>query len=135
MRPINFLIIFAFAVVLVLFSLENTQSITIELVPTYLQRWLPRYALETPLAIALIATLGLGAIFAWLFNTWSRLLQRIEHGKQLREQQAKDEKIHSLEQTLESYRNQQQEQEEEQQGEATPAALPAQESDSEVPTS
>ncbi len=96
MRPINFLMIFAVCLALVLFSLENTEPAAIKIVEGV--------QLQAPLAIELILAMGLGAILAWFFSVWTRLQHQLESRKAIRQIRSKDERIQELEQDVERYK-------------------------------
>ena len=96
MRQINFLIIFAFCLALVLFSLENTEPAAIRIVP--------EVQVQAPLAIELILAMGLGAILAWVFSIWTRLQQQLASRKAMRQIRSKEERIEKLEQDVERYK-------------------------------
>lgn len=96
MRPINFVIIFAVCLALVLFSLENTEPAAIHIAQDV--------QLQAPLAIELILAMGLGAVLAWLFSVWTRLQQQLASRKALRQMRSKEEHIEKLEQDLERYK-------------------------------
>ncbi|NJL91610.1 MAG: LapA family protein [Coleofasciculaceae cyanobacterium SM2_1_6] len=96
MRAINFLFIFAFCLALALFSLENTESVLIHVVGGV--------EVQAPLSIELILTLGLGAVLAWMFGVWNRLLRQLEYRQQLRQMRNKDERIDELEKDLDKYK-------------------------------
>jgi uncharacterized integral membrane protein len=65
MRQINFLMVFVMCLALVLFSLENTETVVIRIIKDV--------QVQAPLAIELILAMGLGAVIAWLFSVWTRL--------------------------------------------------------------
>ncbi len=96
MRQINFLIIFAFCLALVLFSLENTEPAAIRIVP--------EVQVQAPIAIELILAMGLGAVLAWFFGVWTRLQQQLASHKALRQIRSKEERIEKLEQDVERYK-------------------------------
>lgn len=96
MRQINFLLIFAVLLALVLFSLENTEPAAIQIVQGV--------EVQAPLCIELILAMGLGAVLAWIFSIWTRLLRSLESGKQMRQMRAKDERIQELEDNIEHYK-------------------------------
>ncbi|MBE9230037.1 LapA family protein [Phormidium sp. LEGE 05292] len=96
MRAISLLIIFAFSLVLVLFSLENTQSVTIQLAP--------QVELQAPLCIALFAAMGVGALLALLSSIWFRLLVLLENRKTAQMIREKDQRIQALEKDLQQYK-------------------------------
>jgi uncharacterized membrane protein YciS (DUF1049 family) len=96
MRQINFLIIFALCLALVLFSLENTEPAVIRIVNGV--------QVQAPIAIELILAMGLGAILAWLFSIWTRLQQQLQSFKAKRQIRSKEEQIQKLEQDVERYK-------------------------------
>jgi uncharacterized integral membrane protein len=96
MRQINFLLIFTVLLALVLFSLENTEPAAIQIVQGV--------EVQAPLCIELILAMGLGAVLAWIFSIWTRLVRSLESGKQLRQMRAKDERIQELEENIEHYK-------------------------------
>ena len=96
MRQINFALIFAIGLGLVLFSLENTEPTVIQVVPGY--------QVQAPLAIELIFAMGIGAVLAWLFSIWNRLQRQVDLLRQRRQLRQKDRKIEDLEQNLQSYK-------------------------------
>ncbi|HEY9610331.1 LapA family protein [Allocoleopsis sp.] len=96
MRQINFLIIFAMCLALVLFSLQNTEPAVIRIINGV--------QVQAPLAIELILAMGLGAILAWLFSIWARLQQQLDSLKSKRQIRTKEQKIEQLEQDIERYK-------------------------------
>jgi uncharacterized integral membrane protein len=96
MRPINFLMIFALCLALVLFSLENTEPAVVRIVKDV--------QVQAPLAIELILAMGLGAVLAWLFSIWARLQKQLESRRVIREIRSKEERIEQLEQDVERYK-------------------------------
>ncbi len=102
MRIINFVVIFATALELVLFSIQNTNLVTIQVIPGY--------QVQAPLAIELILTLGLGATLAWLYSIWSRLARQIVSFGQKREIKKKEKEIETLSKDVEAYKTQLEEQ-------------------------
>jgi len=96
MRQINFLIMFAMCLALVLFSLENTEPVAIRIVQDV--------QVQAPLAIELILAMGLGAVLTWIFSIWTRLQQQLESRKTLRQMRSKEERIDELEQDIERYK-------------------------------
>lgn len=96
MRPINFLIIFAVCLALVLFSLENTEPVAIHVIKDV--------QVQAPLAIELILAMGLGAILAWLFSIWTRLQHLLESRQAVRQIRSKEQQIEQLEQDVERYK-------------------------------
>lgn len=96
MRQINFLIIFAVCLALVLFSLENTEPVVIRIVDGV--------QVQAPLSIELILAMGLGASLAWIFSIWTRLQQQLASYKAMRQIRSKEERIQKLEQDVERYK-------------------------------
>ena len=70
MRQINFSLIFIFGLGTVFFTLENTNPTTVNVLP-----WM-HYTL--PLAALLLLSAGIGAAAAWLFASWSGMLNTVE---------------------------------------------------------
>jgi uncharacterized membrane protein YciS (DUF1049 family) len=96
MRQINFLIIFAVCLALVLFSLENTEPVVIRIVDGV--------QVQAPLSIELILAMGLGASLAWIFSIWTRLQQQLASYRAMRQIRSKEERIQKLEQDVERYK-------------------------------
>jgi uncharacterized integral membrane protein len=96
MRQINFLIIFAVCLALVLFSLENTEPTSIQIVEGV--------QVQAPLAIELILAMGLGATLAWIFSVWARLQQQLASRQTVHQMRSKDERIQELEQNVERFK-------------------------------
>jgi putative membrane protein len=92
MRQINFLIIFAMCLALVLFSLENTQAVPIQVVQGV--------QVQAPLCIELIFAMGLGAILAWIFSVWARFQRMIATRAEQRQKRQQEERIQELEQEV-----------------------------------
>lgn len=96
MRILNFVVIFASGLALVLFSIENTGLTTIQVIPGY--------QVQAPLAIELILAMGIGATLAWLYMIWSRLTHQISTFGKKRELKKKEKEIETLSQDLENYK-------------------------------
>lgn len=96
MRQINFSLIFIFGLSTVFFTLENTTSTTVHVLPGI------QYSL--PLAALLLIASGFGAAAAWLFATWSGMLNNVEKFSQASEFDAQKIRIHELETDLSRYR-------------------------------
>lgn len=96
MRQLNFLLIFAVCLALVLFSLQNTQPTSIQIIQGI--------DVEAPLALELIIAMGLGSVLAWLFSIWTQLQRQLDSWKALRQIRAKEERIEQLEQDMERYK-------------------------------
>lgn len=102
MRQINFLLIFAVCLALVLFSLENTQPVVISIVPGF--------EVQAPLAIELIITMGLGGVLAWLYSVWNRLLHQLAFAPKQREIEKQNEQIQNLKKEVEHYKREMEQQ-------------------------
>jgi len=96
MRQLNFLLIFTVCLALVLFGLENTELVPIQIVPGYI--------VQGPLSIELIIAMGLGAVLAWLFGAWNQLLRQIDNARDQRALRSKEEQIQTLNQDIETYK-------------------------------
>lgn len=92
MRQLNFLLFFILCFGLVLFSIENTQTAAINLIPGV--------QIEAPLSIELLLAVGTGAMLAWVFSLWDQLQRQVESWKAQRELKQKNKKIEELEKTL-----------------------------------
>jgi lipopolysaccharide assembly protein A len=68
-RQLNFVVIFVVALALVLFSLQNTSPVSIQI--------FPQLKVQAPIAIELILAMGIGAVLAWIFSIWSALQKSI----------------------------------------------------------
>ncbi len=93
MRQINFLMIFVFCLALVLFSLENTELATLQIVEGV--------KVQAPVAVELILAMALGAVLAWLFSLWTRLQRLLVSRREIRQ---RDARIKELEQNMEKYK-------------------------------
>ncbi|NEP00598.1 MAG: LapA family protein [Symploca sp. SIO2E9] len=96
MRQINFIIIFAVCLALVLFSLENTEPASIKI--------FHGFQVKAPLAIELLLAMWLGAVLAWFFSLWTQLVKQLESRKSLRQMRSQEERIQELEQDVDSYK-------------------------------
>jgi uncharacterized integral membrane protein len=96
MRQINFLLVFIFCLALVVFSLQNTDPATINVVKGI--------QVQAPLCIELILAMGLGSVLAWIFNIWGRFQKFVQSRDELRELQLKEERIQELEADLARYK-------------------------------
>ncbi|MFQ3618847.1 MAG: lipopolysaccharide assembly protein LapA domain-containing protein [Cyanobacteriota bacterium] len=93
MRQINFVIIFVICLALVLFGIENTEPAVIHVVEGL--------DLQAPLSIELLLAMGIGAVFAWVFNVWNQIQKLLESGRELRQ---RDARIQELEQDVQRYK-------------------------------
>jgi|TARA_B100001939_G_scaffold325926_1_gene319085 hypothetical protein len=97
MRQINFGLIFGFGLITVFFTLENTASTTVHILPGM------NYTL--PLAGLLLLVAGLGAVSAWFFAAWTGMLNNVERITQASEFEAQQVRIQELETDLNRYRS------------------------------
>lgn len=96
MRPFNFVIIFVVCLALVLFSIENTQPATIQIIEGI--------EFQAPISIELILAMGIGAVLAWLFGVWTRLQRLLVARQDIRQIRKQDVRIQELEQDVERYK-------------------------------
>ena len=97
MRQINFGLIFAFGLLMVVFTLENTAPTTIHVLPGL------QYTL--PLASLLLVIAGIGAASAWFFATWTGMLSNVVQLNKASEFEAQQVRIQELETDLSRYRS------------------------------
>ena len=97
MRQINFGLIFAFGLITVFFTLENTAATTVHILPGM------NYTL--PLAGLLLLVAGIGAVSAWFFAAWTGMLNNVERITQASEFEAQQVRIQELETDLNRYRS------------------------------
>ncbi|MDY7021373.1 MAG: LapA family protein [Cyanobacteriota bacterium] len=100
MRPLNFVLVFIVCVGLVLFSLQNTELATVQVVEGV--------ELEAPLALELIAATGFGAILAWLFSLLSQLQGIVNTRQTTRQIRQQEKRIKELEKDLQQINQQKQ---------------------------
>jgi uncharacterized integral membrane protein len=93
MRQVNFSLIFVICLALVLFGIENTQLVGINIIQGV--------ELKAPLAIELILAMGIGAVLAWVFSVWTGLQSTLETRQILGE---REEEIEILQADLERYK-------------------------------
>ena len=97
MRQINFSLIFAFGLITVFFTLENTAPTTVHVLPGV------EYTL--PLAGLLLLVAGFGAVSAWFFAAWTGMLNNVEQLTKANEIEAQQVRIEELETDLNRYRS------------------------------
>ena len=97
MRQINFGLIFAFGLLMVFFTLENTEPTTVHI--------LPGVNHTLPLAGLLLLVAGIGAISAWFFAAWTGMLNNVEQFSKTSEFEAQQVRIQELETDLNRYRS------------------------------
>ncbi len=95
LRAFNFALMFCLALVTAYFTLENTASTTINL--------LPGVSRSLPIAALVIISSGLGACGAWFFASWTDKLR----GDQMMELEVTRSRIRELENDLNRVRNKQ----------------------------
>jgi len=96
MRILNFFFIFLICLALVLFSIENTEPTTIQIIKGF--------QVKAPLSVELIIATGFGAILAWIFSLWSRMQRMLASRAETRQVRQKEQRIQALEQDLERYK-------------------------------
>ena len=97
MRQINFGLIFAFGLITVFFTLENTAPTTVHIVP--------KVEYTMPLAGLLLLVAGIGAVTAWIFAAWTGLLTGVQLTSNASEFEAQQVRIQELETDLNRYRS------------------------------
>ena len=97
MRQINFGLIFDFGLLMVFFTLENTEATTVHL--------LPGLQYTMPLAGLLLLVAGLGAVSAWFFAAWTGMLNNVDQISKASEFEAQQVRIQELESDLSRYRS------------------------------
>ena len=97
MHQINFSLIFIFGLGTVFFTLENTNPTTVNVLP-----WMH---FTLPLAALLLLSGGIGAVAAWLFASWSGMLNTVERLGKSTEFEAQQVRIQELETDLDRYRS------------------------------
>ena len=97
MRQINFGLIFAFGLLMVFFTLENTAPTTVHI--------LPGVNHTLPLAGLLLLVAGIGAISAWFFAAWTGMLNNVEQFSKASEFEAQQVRFQELETDLNRYRS------------------------------
>jgi uncharacterized integral membrane protein len=93
MRQVNFSLIFVICLALVLFGIENTQLVGINIIQGV--------ELKAPLAIELILAMGIGAVLAWVFSVWTGLQSTLETRQVLGD---REEEIEILQADIERYK-------------------------------
>ena len=90
----DFLIIFLTCLALALFSLQNTQEIALKI--------LPELEIQVSLAVALIVSMGLGAILAGLYLTWIKVRNYFQFWGKTRQIKNREKQIQQLKEDIES---------------------------------
>ena len=96
MRVLNFFFIFLICLALVLFSIENTEPTTVQIIKGF--------QVKAPLSVELIIATGFGAILAWLFSLWSRMQRMLTSRQEARQVREKEQQIQELQQDIERYK-------------------------------
>jgi lipopolysaccharide assembly protein A len=96
MRSLNFFFIFLICLALVLFSIENTEPTTVQIIKGV--------QVKAPLCVELIVATGLGAVLAWLFSLWSRMQRTLSSRQEIRQVREKEQQIQELQQDIERYK-------------------------------
>ena len=97
MRQVNFSLIFIFGLSTVFFTLGNTKPTTVYVLP-----WME---FTLPLAALLLVAAGIGAVTAWIFASWSGMLNTVERLGKASEFEAQQVRIQELETDLDRYRS------------------------------
>ncbi|MEB3178327.1 MAG: LapA family protein [Nostocaceae cyanobacterium] len=61
---------------------------------------IPNVKVQAPVSVELVLAMGLGAVLAWLYSVWARLVQTIVSYQKVRQKNAE---IKKLEQNLQQY--------------------------------
>ncbi len=91
-RVFNFSLIFTLALLTTYFTLENTASATINLIPGL--------SGSLPVAALVIISIGIGACGSWLFSSWSDKLR----GDEIKELEDTKNRIKELESDLNRFK-------------------------------
>ncbi|MGK7947541.1 MAG: LapA family protein [Xenococcaceae cyanobacterium] len=90
----DFLIIFLTCLALALFSLQNTQEITLKIVP--------ELEIQISLAVALIVSMGLGALLSGLYLTWIKVRNYFQFWGKSRQLKDREKQIQKLKEDIET---------------------------------
>lgn len=96
MRLFNLTIIFVLCLAMMVFSLQNSDPVTIVL--------LPGQKATLPLSIALLMAAGVGSAVAWLFFMWSRFLYQLSNHGARKDVRERDKQIANLSEDLETFK-------------------------------
>ena len=91
-RQLNFVIIFALALAVALFAIQNSEPVIITI--------LPNFELKAPVVVEFLVAVGLGATLAWLFSIWTQLQQNLISSQKVRQ---KNLEIKELKHKIENY--------------------------------
>jgi hypothetical protein len=89
-------LIFSFGLAMVMFTLENTTSTTVN--------FLPGVSVNLPLAALLLLVGGLGATAAWIYAVWSGVVKKVEALQSQGDLEAQQVRIRDLETDLQRTR-------------------------------
>ena len=92
---VDFVLIFVICLAVTLFSLENTQDIALKI--------LPQFEIQVHLAVAMTCAMGIGAILASIYMTWTKLKNYLEFRGQKRQIKEREKQIQELKQSMESH--------------------------------
>ena len=90
----DFLIIFLTCLALALFSLQNTQEITLKIVP--------ELEIQVSLAVALIVSMGLGALLSGLYLSWIKVRTYFQFWGKSRQLKDREKQIQKLKEDIET---------------------------------
>ena len=96
MRLLNLTIIFVLCLAIMVFSLQNSDTVSIVL--------LPGQKTTLPLSIALLMAAGIGSVVAWLFVMWSRFLTQLSRRGDRKEVRDRDKQIANLSKDLDIFK-------------------------------
>ena len=91
-RQLNFVIIFALALAVALFAIQNSEPAIITI--------LPDVELKAPIVVEFLLAVGLGAVLVWLFSVWTQLQQNLISSQKVRQ---KNLEIKELKDKIENY--------------------------------
>lgn len=93
MRQLNFVMIFVISLALVLFGIQNTETVSIKVFEGAI--------ISAPLCIELIVAMGIGAVLAWVFSVWIKVQRMLYVQPEVEEKEAQ---IESLQEDIERFK-------------------------------
>jgi putative membrane protein len=99
MRIFNFLLLFLICLALVIFSIENAEITTVQIIQGV--------EFQAPLSVELIIAMGLGAVLSLIFSLWSRMQRMLLLREKNRQVRQKEQRIDELEKNIELYQGEQ----------------------------
>ncbi len=93
MRQLNFVMIFVISLALVLFGIQNTETVGIKVFEGAI--------ISAPLCIELIVAMGIGAVLAWVFSVWIKVQRMLYVQPEVEEKEAQ---IESLQEDIERFK-------------------------------